>query len=288
MLPAAPVEREVGSDSMLIGALGKATFKLTAAQEKILNRPVDRNDVRVKPTGQVYLSHPSYTRWFNEALGRGQWALVPAGKPSHAGGSVNVPYVLYINGTPAAFAMGEQEYYEGNKQQTLGDAIEASVASGLRRCAKRLGVGLELWDRQWANAFIEERAIAVRVQRRDQKGTAVQWRLKTDPPFPGELAPGSRPMPADDVIDAEPVRPSAPAPPAKERERAYTDETRGQKISEPQVRRLFGIAKSVGRTRAEIELWLNATRGYESAADIKRSEYDAIVKRIESPGALEG
>jgi hypothetical protein len=272
LLPAKTVDdTEVGNDGMLIGALGRATFKLTAAQERILNRPVPIAEVLIKPTGQVYLSHPSYTKWFNEAFGRGQWALVPSGKPVASGNSVNVPYMLYINGTPAAFAMGEQEYHEGNKQQTLGDAIEATAASGLRRCAKRLGVGLELWDRAWATRFVAEHGVAVRVS--DGKGTRVCWRLKTDPALRGEVS--VRGTAVADVIEGQ-VEP----------EPAYTDRTRQDTITPKQEGRLFAIAKSVGRTRSEIELWLNRTRGYEHAGQIKRAEYDSIITRIEQKGAL--
>jgi hypothetical protein len=91
----------------------------------------------------------------------------PAAKPLKSGNSVVQPYVLYIHGKPVAFAMGEQEYFEGNKEQTYGDALEATVASALRRCMKRLGIGLELWDRAWVDNFMAEQGVHVQIENKD-------------------------------------------------------------------------------------------------------------------------
>lgn len=287
LLPTQTTETTVGGEGMLIGALGKATFKLTKAQTKILMRPVKVEDVRIKPTGQVYLPHGRYTSWFNEAFSIGQWSIVPAGKPSTAGRSVNVPYILYVNGTPAAFAMGEQEYFESNAQQTLGDAIESTVASGLRRCAKRLGVSLELWDRQWADNFVATYGVAVKVKR--GKDTVTMWRLKTDRPLRGEIGSMRQEDHVGDVYEAEEVRDvSQDRRQGDRRERAGTHAKERDKITEAQVGRLYAIAKSVGRSRAEVEIWLHQVKGYESAADIKRNEYDEICQVIERRGPLGG
>lgn len=147
-------------DDVMLGAIGLVEIKFTEKEEAVLSRAVPLNEVLVKPGGQVYLSHPTYTRWFNEAFGRGGWALVPSAKPMKSVNQVVVPYVLYIHGKPAAFAWGEQEYFETNKQQTYGDALEATVASAMRRCAKRLGVGLELWDKAWGEEFLRSRGAA--------------------------------------------------------------------------------------------------------------------------------
>lgn len=154
-----PDERTV-NEGIAVGALGLVELKLTPAEERILDEPVpvDRIQWRPRlvdgPPEIPYLPHPEYTKWFNRAFGRTGWALVPVGKPGMTANSTNperqtitCPYVLHVHGKPVAFAMGEQEYYEKNKQQTYGDALESTVASALRRCAKRLGVGLEMWDR---------------------------------------------------------------------------------------------------------------------------------------------
>lgn len=132
-----------------VGALGLAEVKLTEAEERVLARPVDPSEIRVRDGGIAYLPHIVYTRWFNEAFGRTGWAIVPTSRPQKVGNLLLVPYLLYIHGVPVAAATGEHEYHETNARQTYGDVLESTVASALRRCAKRLGVGLEMWDPAW-------------------------------------------------------------------------------------------------------------------------------------------
>jgi len=155
MMPEILSPAGVLGDEAAVGALGQVGVKLTDAEEAILSEPVNPRDVSFKPAKRgepptiPYLSHPVYTRWFNRAFGRLGWAIVPKSKPIKNGDVIMCPYMLYIHGQPAAFAWGEQDYFPNNSQQTYGDAVESTVASALRRCAKRLGVGLELWDKAW-------------------------------------------------------------------------------------------------------------------------------------------
>lgn len=155
MLPEVLPPAGILGDEAAVGALGLVEVKLTDAEEAILSEPVNPADVSFKPAKRgepptiPYLSHPVYTKWFNRAFGRLGWAIVPKSKPIKNGDVIMCPYMLYIHGQPAAFAWGEQDYFANNAQQTYGDAVESTVASALRRCAKRLGVGLELWDKTW-------------------------------------------------------------------------------------------------------------------------------------------
>ena len=155
-----------------VGALGLAELKLTAEEDKILGEPVNPADVLLKPKVKggppeiAYLPHIVYTRWFHRAFGRTGWACVPTAAPKKVNNLILVPYLLYVHGVPVAAATGEQEYHETNLQQTYGDVIESTVASALRRFAKRLGVGLELWDKRWLEANFGKRA--VRGSRREE------------------------------------------------------------------------------------------------------------------------
>lgn len=149
-----PVQTPVGQLGELatVGALGLAEVKLTEREEAILSEPVNPADILVRDGGISYLPHIVYTRWFNRAFGRTGWAIVPTAAPKKADRLVIVPYLLYVHGVPVAAATGEHEYQETNARQTYGDVIESTVASALRRCAKRLGVGLEMWDKAWLSA----------------------------------------------------------------------------------------------------------------------------------------
>lgn len=149
-----------------VGALGLAEIKLTEAEEKVLAEQVNPSDILVRDGGIAYLPHIAYTRWFNRAFGRTGWAIVPTAAPKKSDNLVLIPYLLYIHGVPVAAATGEHEYRENNARQTYGDVIESTVACALRRCAKRLGVGLEMWDKGWLAANVGQKA-AKKVQREE-------------------------------------------------------------------------------------------------------------------------
>lgn len=152
--------------SLQLGALGLVELKLTDDEERTCNEAVNPDDVawraskRNGPLDIPYLPHHIYTRWFNRAFGRTGWNLVPIGKPTKSDTNVVLlPYVLHVHKLPVAFAWGEQEYFptkadgSENRAQTYGDVIESTVGSALRRCAKHLGVGLELWDKRWTETL---------------------------------------------------------------------------------------------------------------------------------------
>lgn len=302
VLPAA-LPSEPLSERTIVGTLGKIELKLTDKEEAILSEEVDLDQVRVKPSGQAYLSHPTYTRWFNRAFGRLGWALVPAAAPmKNETGVVVVPYLLHIHGKPAAFAFGEQEYFEGsNREQTYGDALEATVASGLRRCAKRMGVGLELWDRPWTNAYLAEHCVEVRVTKKGRDGKqygARQWRRKIDQPFWNEItgkdddgkrvktADGERRTIDDDQIPDEPAQTRKVETPAKPQPRDAHHAGELQPITEKQLSRLWTIIRNSGRMENVVKTWLLAKYKVEHTKDIARRDYDAICEAIESPRSL--
>lgn len=271
-------------DEAAVGVLGQVEIKLTKAEELVLSEAVNPVDVRMKPSGQPYLSHPTYTAWFNRAFGRLGWAIVPQSKPIRTvnGKKVSVvcPYLLYIHGHPAAFANGEQEYFEDSREQTYGDALEATVASALRRCAKRLGVGLELWDKPWLTAYIARECVQVKVKTRDGK-VINQWRRKTDPRLQFELGGASQGVeeareaatPFIPIWDEDKVSVAVP--------RASPEPT----ITRVERQRLGRLVTSTGRNEAEVRLWLKKRYGVASE-DILRRDYQEIYDQIGVRGAL--
>jgi hypothetical protein len=274
-------------DDPYIGALGLVEVKLTTEEEIVLQRPVQFNDVLVKPTGQPYLSHPTYTKWLNDAFGRTGWGLTPAskaiaGQPDDRGRVTIVQsYVLYIHGKPVAFAMGEHEYHATNAEQTYGDALEATNASALRRCCKRLGIGLELWDKTFLNRFLQERCVRVWVD--DEKKP--RTRRMTDPPFYKERGLAD-PLLAPTTGQAVPVRREEPPPhdpaPAYHKNLDETITT-GQKS---QHHRLWAIAGRAQRKEDEVHAWLQQRYGLASTKAIPRRLYDEICNWLEQPGPL--
>jgi hypothetical protein len=266
-----PLDPNTLGDEMTLGALGLVEIKLTKAEEEILAEPVPIDDVEIKPNGRPFLSHPGYTRWFNRAFGRLGWGLVPRAKPMRSGNSVVCPHILYIHGKPAAMAFGEQEYFEGNKDQTYGDALEATIASALRRCAKRLGVGLELWDRPWLNRFMATRCVKVRTTDTKFNG-GWKWRRKIDPPFWNEV--GNR---GGEHVQQQQERRQAPG---------HHDGRGAEKITAGQRKRLFAILRSSGRDEATFRAWLKGHYGLDSTKDITQGDYDAICSMVESSAPM--
>lgn len=265
-----PSVSRVLTEDVDLDTLGLVELKLTAKEESTLSRAVAIKDIRVLPSGVPYLSHPWYTRLFNEAFGRLGWALRPVAKPRLAETVVMVPYVLYIHGKPVAFAWGEQEYHPKNRQQTYGDATEATVASALRRCAKHMGIGLEMWDRPFLDDYLKAECVMVKC--RKDGDTVYQWRRRIDKALPGEL--GSEPHGAaePDYGDAEHAggQPRASVP-----------------ISEKQLRRLYAIITNSGRDEDAVKAWVRSRYGLDHLNQIARHDYDAICDTIAGEGKLQ-
>ncbi len=254
-----------------IGDLQEVIF--TPAQEAILAEPINVADIRWKPSKKngpkdiPYLPHITYRRWFNRALGRGRWRLEPCGLPMIQNNKLAlVPYVMKIFGKRAYFAYGEQDYFENNAQQTYGDVLESTKASAIRRIAKDLGVGLELWDKDFVDGLLR------------QKGITRQY----DEPRGG------------DYVDLGPARPYNPsptqqqAPPPRREHPSDVQHGNGDDyVHEHQVTRFWRhIVPNSGRDEAEVRDWLFREWGVQGSAKMKRRDYDAIERAVKSQGPL--
>jgi len=299
-VPVQMVPERLLGDGVVVGDFGLVSMRLTPEEEAKLNEPLDINDVRIKPDGAVYVPHFVYTRRLNQAFGRTAWQMVPAARPQIVNGIVSMPYRLHVHGKPIAFAWGEQEYHESNKNQTYGDAIEATMASGIRRCCKHLGIGSELWDSSFGEMFKGEYAVEVSVLANSfqngqwAKKEKTQWRRRADPPFHNELnnmhrRPSQTREPYHE--DAEPRQEWSPPPservapkPAPPVASHSHDE---REISDAQRQRLWTIARRRGRQDDEVKRYL-ASVGYARSEAIRRKDYDQICTAIEHPGHLPG
>lgn len=282
-----PTDPHILGEDAATGALGLVELKFTKAEELVLSEPVPLGDIRIKPTGQAYLSHPSYTRWLNRAFGRGGWSLVPRTRPVINDNLVLVSYLLYVHGKPLAFCYGEQEYHPTNKEQTYGDVIEATIASALRRCAKRLGVGLEMWDKEFLNAWMAQHAIAVLVPDRNGE-ERVCWRRRVDPPLLHERGASTTIPYAKEIPMSQQQQQTSAAP----TERSHVGDTRPITVvgrdgkGRGQLGRLIMIASKAGRTDREVKEWLFDVYGWTSKKQITREHYNDICERLEAPGPL--
>jgi hypothetical protein len=260
--PASPEGFELG-ELAHTGGVGIGTVKLSAGELKIISRAVNQPDVRVLPdSGLAYLPHLYYTRWLNEAFGPTGWGIVPMSAPKKVDNLIIIPHALYIRGVAVAWAYGAAEYHEKNKRQTYDDVLESCVAYSLRRCCKRLGMALELWDKRWLAKFLAADCIKVNTS----KGW--KWRRKDDEPFEDERgqAPAATTVHEGEVVGA--------------------DGNSKEKISKEQIKRLVGIWRTAGRADADVQFWLKKKYGYKATADIKRFDYDRIERELTARGDL--
>ena len=169
--------------------VGISTLDISKEISDKLTQAIPLDGIEIKPTGQIYLCHIQYRRMLNDAFGMGNWALRPLGgfqrtvKKKKQGEEEAIivcrEYALYIRGKYASSAIGEQEYIESNDMMSASDACEGTESNAIMRCCKKLGIGLEMWDKKFVAKFIKE--YCVQVWRKVK--SKPQWRLKESEPF---------------------------------------------------------------------------------------------------------
>lgn len=259
--------------------------RFTAEEELVLSEKVPNEEILIKPTGQIYASHPTYTRWFNRAFGRAQWGLQQIQKAQRIDNNILITYCFVLRGMKLFTAVGEAEYITNNREQTFGDVLEATYAYALRRIAKRLGVGLELWDKAFVNDWIAKNAVAVwTTEKNGDRASKPKWRLKNAPPLPyesGIVRPAH-----EEQFERQQRRQSGDYAPA--RGQAPLQHPRGEEtITDKQVGRLIGMAKRMDRTDEDIKAFILKEYGLTSKKQIKRKDYEDICASVEQPGPLQ-
>ena len=198
-------ERLTKPESVEIGTIspeiftGISTLDISKEISDKLTQPVKMEDIEIKPTGEIYLSHVRYRKMLNDAFGMGNWSLRPLGGFVKTGSVVCREYALYIKGKYAASAIGEQNYIESNAQMTWSDACEATKSNVIMRCCKDLGIGLEMWDKRFVVKFQKEFCVQVWRKPKPGKENKPQWRLKESEPFfdeTGIVDPSKKQVPA--------------------------------------------------------------------------------------------
>ncbi len=152
------------------------TIEATEDQKKILYAPVKEEDVEIRPDGLVYLPWMEYVSRLKDSFGM-SWAIIPQGPPKVQDNHVMWAFWLIIQGKPAGFAIGEQEYYPNNRQMTYGDALEGAKSNALMRLCKGIGISLELWRPSFVRAWKSKHAESYEDYGRDGK-KRILWRKK--------------------------------------------------------------------------------------------------------------
>lgn len=155
--------------NVLHQAYAKAsTLVLSPDEVKRLCAPFPDEAFRAGAGGKdnlIYIPHAFIRARLCEALGIGQWSFVSrnrwtedfmtTGKVPQAASRVYVEGVLLVRGCFVAEAVGDMVYYPKNEATNFGDAVEGAKSAALHRCAKELGVGLQQWDKSFAEGWLQ-------------------------------------------------------------------------------------------------------------------------------------
>jgi hypothetical protein len=158
--------------------------------QALLTTPIDPLRVEIRPDGIVFAGWTEYATRLDQAIGIGQWTLVPQGKPMSQDGFVCWQFDLWCRGHWVATAIGEHPD-PGNRRMSLANRAESAKSDALVKCAKALGIFRELWDTSWRLAWMETHAIRAWAKQFDSSNRyAWLWRRKDRPPFAAEGKPG--------------------------------------------------------------------------------------------------
>ena len=190
--------RVIEVTAALAPAYGKAgTLELSDAEIAALTAPFPDDVVEIRPhDGMIYIPHIHISDRFNKVLRPGKWALIRR-REWIDGSTLYAEWVLVVRGAFVGEAIGAGEYHANNPRQNYSDVLEATAAEALRRIAgKRLSVGSQVWDPEYARQWVSKYAI------RGPRGWAKRQDATSVP---------AKPAPAAEPTAAEPApQPTAP------------------------------------------------------------------------------
>ncbi|TQV97856.1 hypothetical protein V2A60_006426 [Cordyceps javanica] len=154
---------------------GISSRPVTQRQFTALMRPLDVDDIEVKPDGIIYLPEIRYRRRLNEAFGPMGWGLIPKGEAVVGDSIVTREYALIVDGRFVSQAQGENSYFGADQ---LPSAVEGCKSNALMRCCKDLGIASELWDPSFIRWFKKNRMEEVWVEHATTKKKRTLWYRK--------------------------------------------------------------------------------------------------------------
>jgi hypothetical protein len=169
------------------------------------------------------------------------------------------------------------------------DAIEGAKSNALTRNCK--GIMNQQWrDKRWAYRFRLQHGVYVKY--RDWRGAQEGWRHVDDPPLNKEygLVDGSPNRERYIIPGMEERTASSPKPRVRENDQeqeaassqALTVQS-DEVIGSAAVRQIGQLMETHQRTVEEVRGFLKAQYGIESRKDIKRKDFNDVVKWLQAP-----
>lgn len=171
-----PTQAKSDAISLLLGkAIERAsTLILTPEESKALKADFPDECFRPGAAGKdnlIYIEGPHLRQRLDDVIGIGQWALVRQSRWTDDAGKGTIVYVdmaLIVRGCYVTDAIGDMTYYPGNAMTNFGDAVEGAESAALRRCAKKMGIGLQAWSKTWCEGWWARRRNAAKVYAEQQ------------------------------------------------------------------------------------------------------------------------
>ncbi len=136
------------------------SLKLNDIEMAAMYAKIEDDEIYIKPDGTVYLSWPKYAGRLTKAVTGIGWAMIPQGMPKLYNNLIVWGFHLIIKGVYCGFAIGEQTFHANNNRMTYGEACEGAKSNALTRLCKGIGIGTELWDKQfsdWLKKYAEKK-----------------------------------------------------------------------------------------------------------------------------------
>ncbi|KAK3840139.1 MAG: mitochondrial genome maintenance MGM101-domain-containing protein [Linnemannia elongata] len=159
---------------------GMAVEPFEKGVAEILMKPLEADDIEIKPDGLLYLPEIKYRRILNKAFGPGGWGLAPRSEHSISPKNISREYALVCNGRFVSTARGEQAYFDADN---LATASEGCKSNALMRCCKDLGIASELWDPTFIRKFKKQYCEEVFVEHAVTKKKKKLWKRKDQGDF---------------------------------------------------------------------------------------------------------
>lgn len=155
--------------SLLAKAVERASdLRLTPDETKALKAEFADECFRTGARGKeqlIYLEHVFLRERLDAVLGMGQWALVPRSRwteKQRQSVTVYLEAMLIVRGCYITEAIGSMDYYPNNASSDFSDAVEGAESAALRRCAKKMGIGLQAWSKTWCEGWWKRRIQAAK------------------------------------------------------------------------------------------------------------------------------
>lgn len=159
---------------------GVGMLFLKPEEKEILFAPVQDEIIEIRPDGLIYLPWCEYAMRLRQVFGA-EWAMIPNGMPYIKTNHVLWGFFLVLRGTLAGFAIGEQEYFEGNSRMSWSDACEGAKSNALMRLCKERGIGLEMWQPSFVRRWREAYAESYEYYNKKKGKREILWRKKGEP-----------------------------------------------------------------------------------------------------------